>query len=71
MSDSNKLRDALLVRLNKIVADTHEELQPSMVSACVNFLKAFPPESEHTDMTGSITLHDSLQKYAGNMPYRS
>ena len=41
MSTSAKLRDALGNRLLAIVA-TDEELQPAMVSACVNFLKAFP-----------------------------
>jgi len=69
MSDSNLLRDNLLNRLNKIVK-AEEELSPSMVSACVNFLKTFPPEAD-LDMTQTGPLHDSLQKYAGNMPFRS
>mgnify|MGYP005988976911 FL=1 len=70
MSDSKTLRDNLLKRLNSIVADRHEELSPSMVSACVNFLKTFPPEAD-LDMVHTGPLHDSLQKYAGNMPFRS
>lgn len=70
MSDSKTLRDNLLIRLNSIVADKHEELSPSMVSACVNFLKTFPPEAD-LDMVQTGPLHDSLQKYAGNMPFRS
>jgi hypothetical protein len=70
MSDSKTLRDNLLKRLNSIVADGQEELSPSMVSACVNFLKTFPPEAD-LDMIHTGPLHDSLQKYAGNMPFRS
>ena len=49
MSTSAKLRDALGNRLLAIVA-TDEELQPAMVSACVNFLKAFPPPDDAKDL---------------------
>ena len=68
MSDSNTLRSTLLKRLNTIVADDHTELSPSMVSACVNFLKTFPPEADLT-MSDPVKLHDSLAKYSGAMPF--
>lgn len=68
MSDSNTLRNTLLHRLNNIVSDEGVELSPSMVSACVNFLKTFPPETDLT-MSNPGQLHDSLAKYSGAMPF--
>jgi hypothetical protein len=71
VKDTGPLRDKLLKRLNTIVEDTSEDLSPSMVSACVNFLKTFPPEADLTDLTSSVKLADSLHAYSKEMPFRS
>jgi hypothetical protein len=70
MSDSKKLRDALEVRLIDIVENT-EELSPAMVSACVNYLKQFPPHEEAADLPAAKHLSKSLEQYAKVMPFRS
>jgi hypothetical protein len=68
MADSKQLRDKLLHRLETIV-DTDEELSPAMVSACVNFLKAFPPPEELDDLPTAKKIADSLKKYQNVMPF--
>lgn len=70
MSDSKQLRDALLLRLVDIV-QTEEELAPSMVSAVVNFLKAFPPAEDIDDLPAAKQISASLAKYASSMPFSS
>ncbi len=66
-ADSKLLRDKLLNRLVVIVDD--EELSPSMVSACVNFLKTFPPHEEMEDLPTARKIADSLKKYQNVMPF--
>jgi hypothetical protein len=68
MKSSQQLRDRLLQRLITIV-DTDEELSPAMVSACVNFLKQFPPPEELDELPAAKQLSNTLQKYANVMPF--
>jgi hypothetical protein len=68
MSDSKQLRDALLARLVDIV-NNDEELPPSMVSAVVNFLKAFPPAEDLEDLPAAKQISSSLAKYVESMPF--
>lgn len=70
MSDSKQLKDALLMRLVDIV-NHEEELAPAMVSACVNFLKSFPPPEDIEDLPAAKHIHQSLEKYSKVMPFRS
>lgn len=70
MIDSKALRDALGHRLLTIVSED-EDLSPAMVSACVNFLKAFPPADEVEDLPMAKHLSKSLEQYASAMPFRS
>ena len=67
---SLKLRDKLLNRLVTIV-ETDEELSPAMVSACVNFLKQFPPPEDIDQLPAAKHLSASLEKFATAMPFRS
>jgi len=68
MRGSQQLRDKLLTRLVNIV-ENDEELSPAMVSACVNFLKQFPPPEELDELPAAKQLSASLQKYANVMPF--
>tara|TARA_B100000212_G_scaffold58795_1_gene39529 strand:+ start:3171 stop:3407 length:237 start_codon:yes stop_codon:yes gene_type:complete len=68
MADTKELKDKLLVRLSGIV-ETEEELQPAMVSAIVNFLKAFPPAQELEDLPTAKKIASSLSKYKATMPF--
>jgi hypothetical protein len=70
MTDSKALRDALGHKLLTIVT-TEDEISPSMVSACVNFLKAFPPAEDPGDLPTAKHLSKSLEQYAASMPFRS
>jgi hypothetical protein len=70
MSDTKQLRDALQARLFDIVTND-EELPPSMVSAVVNFLKAFPPPEDLDDLPAAKAISESLQKYAKSMPFET
>jgi len=69
MKDTQILRDKLLNRLINIV-DTDEELSPAMVSACVNYLKQFPPPEELDTLPAAKHLSASLEKYVNTMPFR-
>jgi len=68
MRDTKQLRDKLLTRLVNIV-ENDEELSPAMVSACVNFLKQFPPPDELDELPAAKHLSNTLQKYANSMPF--
>lgn len=68
MKDTQQLRDKLLNRLIRIV-DEDDELSPAMVSACVNFLKQFPPPEGLEDPPAAKQLSATLQKYANVMPF--
>lgn len=70
MSDTKDLRDRLLNRLIHIV-DAEEELAPAMVSACVNFLKAFPPAEPLDELPAAKAMSETLAKYKDQMPFRS
>jgi hypothetical protein len=69
MTKSQELRDHLADRLVDIVK-TSEELQPAMVSACVNFLKQFPPADELEELPAAKTLAKSLEAYAEILPFK-
>ena len=69
--DSKLLKDKLLGRLVNIVNDQSEELSPSMVSACVNFLKTFPPHEEMEDLPTARKISESLKKYSNIMPFEN
>lgn len=66
---SVQLRDKLLKRLVTIVEE-EEELSPAMVSACVNYLKQFPPPEDIDQLPAAKHLSASLEKYAHVMPFR-
>lgn len=66
--DTTKLRDKLMHRLVDIV-EHDEELSPAMVSACVNFLKQFPPPEELADLPTAKRISESLKKYQTDMPF--
>jgi hypothetical protein len=66
---SQELRDKLADRLVEIVT-TEEELAPAMVSACVNFLKAFPPPEDIDALPAARQLSKSLQEYADILPFK-
>lgn len=70
MKDTKQLKDALLGRLIDIVQH-EEELAPAMVSACVNFLKSFPPPEDLEDLPAAKHISASLEKYSKVMPFRS
>ncbi len=70
MKDTKQLKDALLGRLIDIV-NHEEELAPAMVSACVNFLKSFPPPEDLEDLPAAKHISASLEKYSKVMPFRS
>ncbi len=65
---SEKLRDALGMRLLEIVAD-EEELSPAMVSAMVNFLKQFPPAEQLEDLPTAKRISETLRDYQAAMPF--
>lgn len=66
---TQSLRDKLLNRLLHIV-EFDEELSPAMVSACVNFLKQFPPPEEIDQLPAAKQLSETLSKYATVMPFK-
>jgi hypothetical protein len=70
VKDTKQLKDALLGRLIDIVQH-EEELAPAMVSACVNFLKSFPPPEDLEDLPAAKHISASLEKYSKVMPFRS
>ncbi len=63
------LRDKLLKRLVTIVEED-DELSPAMVSACINYLKQFPPAEDINELPAAKHLSASLEKYANAMPFR-
>ena len=65
---SEKLRDALGVRLLQIVGE-EEELSPAMVSAMVNFLKQFPPPEQLEDLPTAQRISETLRDYKAVMPF--
>ena len=65
---SEKLRDALGVRLLQIVSE-EEELSPAMVSAMVNFLKQFPPPEQLEDLPTAQRISETLRDYKAVMPF--
>ena len=65
---SEKLRDALGVRLLQIVGE-EEELSPAMVSAMVNFLKQFPPPEQLEDLPTAQRILETLRDYKAVMPF--
>ena len=69
--DTKELRDALGARLLVIVKDTEEDLSPSMGSAAVNFLKAFPPADTLEDLPVAQKLSESLEKYKTTLPFNA
>lgn len=69
MRDTQLLRDKLLNRLINIV-DSGDELSPAMVSACVNYLKQFPPPEELETLPAAKHLSSTLEKYVNTMPFR-
>tara|TARA_B100000676_G_scaffold302841_1_gene352455 strand:+ start:1132 stop:1362 length:231 start_codon:yes stop_codon:yes gene_type:complete len=67
---SEKLRDALGVRLLQIVGE-EEELSPAMVSAMVNFLKQFPPPEQLEDLPTAQRISETLRDYKAVMPFEN
>lgn len=65
---SEKLRDALGVRLLQIVGE-EEDLSPAMVSAMVNFLKQFPPPEQLEDLPTAQRISETLRDYKAVMPF--
>jgi hypothetical protein len=53
------------------IVQHEEELAPAMVSACVNFLKSFPPPEDLEDLPAAKHISASLEKYSKVMPFRS
>jgi len=70
VTQSEKLKDQLGDRLLSIL-ETEDDLSPSMVSAMVNYLKAFPPPNDLEELPVAQRISESLVDFKKIMPFNS